>query len=57
MKPPKCRTCGKEEWNHTCKGPVQVAVAPRKAPAAKPVKPEAKRVKKAPKRSDPPAAN
>lgn len=21
MKPPKCKTCGKEEWQHTC-GPV-----------------------------------
>lgn len=23
MKPPKCRTCGKEEWQHTC-GPTNL---------------------------------
>lgn len=30
MKPPKCRTCGVDEWQHVC-GPVKILVT-KKAP-------------------------
>ncbi len=32
MKPPKCRSCGKEEWRHVC-GPLKVLIT-EKAPFA-----------------------
>ena len=50
MNPPKCRICGKEEWNHLCSGPVTRAAkikAARSALAApKKQKPEKRRTKR-----------
>jgi hypothetical protein len=42
MKPPKCRTCGKEEWHHVC-GPKRVIVGAAKPKKSAPKKEKPKR--------------
>jgi hypothetical protein len=43
IKPPKCRTCGKEEWRHVCSGiDLRQVAAGKISRKSKPMTPKAK---------------
>jgi len=48
MNPPKCRSCGKIEWQHICKGPAApLALRGRASKPPKVAKPKPKKAKSA----------